>query len=81
MWNYIEHVGDQRPDRADGSGDADLYVQFGTPPTLDSYDCRPYIDGNEETCIVPATAGTWYVLVHGFNAFDDVSLVGGYSEN
>ena len=29
-----------------GTGDADLYVQSGTKPTLTSYSCRPYLNGN-----------------------------------
>src|SRR5690606_29827467 len=31
---------------AGGSGDADLYVRFGSPPTTSAYDCRPYRNGN-----------------------------------
>jgi hypothetical protein len=61
-----------------GTGDADLYVRYGTPPTTSTYDCRPYIDGNEEICAMPATAGTWYVMVHGYSAFSGVTLVGRY---
>ena len=64
-----------------GSGDADLYVQFGSAPTLGSYNCRPYTGGNNETCTMPnATEGTWHVLVHGYSAFAGVSLVGSYTE-
>jgi hypothetical protein len=33
-----------------GSGDADLYVTYGTQSTTSSYDCRPYKNGNNETC-------------------------------
>ncbi len=33
-----------------GTGDADMYVQFGTKPTTTSYQCRPYLTGNNETC-------------------------------
>ena len=42
-----------------GSGDADMYVRFGSAPTTTSYDCRPYLSGNNETCtIATAQAGT-----------------------
>src|SRR6185369_3747015 len=65
---------------AGGTGDADLYVKFGSAPTLSSYDCRPYVGGNSETCnIATAQAGTYYVLVHGYSAFSGVSLTGSYS--
>ena len=29
-----------------GSGDADLYVRRGSPPTTSAFDCRPYQPGN-----------------------------------
>jgi len=62
-----------------GTGDADMYVKFGSQPTLSSYDCRPYAIGNDETCHFdnPA-AGTWYVMFHAFSAFSGVTLVGDY---
>lgn len=58
-----------------GSGDADLYVRYGSQPTTGSYNCRPYRFGNQETCTLnnPA-AGTWYVSVHGYQSYTDVSL-------
>ncbi|MEO7324793.1 MAG: PKD domain-containing protein, partial [Dokdonella sp.] len=33
-----------------GTGDADMYVKFGSAPTTSSYDCRPYVSGNAESC-------------------------------
>jgi len=35
-----------------GTGDADLYVRVGTAPTEDRYDCRPFLDGSQEKCVV-----------------------------
>ncbi|MGQ4660069.1 M20/M25/M40 family metallo-hydrolase [Lysobacter sp. F6437] len=62
-----------------GSGDADLYVNFGSAPTDSSYDCRPYRSGNAETCSFAAPeAGTWHVRVKAYQAFSGVGLVGGY---
>ncbi|NVJ60154.1 MAG: S8 family serine peptidase [Gammaproteobacteria bacterium] len=64
-----------------GSGDADLYVKFGSKPTTQSYDCRPYKGGNSETCnISTAQAGTYYVMVRGYSAFSGVSLVANFDE-
>ena len=63
-----------------GSGDADLYVKYGSAPTTSSYDCRPYVTGNNETCAMPsATAGTWYVMVRAYSSFSNVSLVATYT--
>jgi len=63
-----------------GSSDADLYVRYGSAPTLSSYDCRPYVDGNDETCTFPSpAAGTWHIMVQGYTTFADVSLVGNYT--
>jgi xanthomonalisin len=58
-----------------GSGDADLYTKFGSAPTLSSYDCRPYLTGNNESCTVASPqAGTYYVMLNGYAAFSGVSV-------
>ncbi|MFO1474570.1 MAG: M4 family metallopeptidase [Lysobacterales bacterium] len=63
-----------------GTGDADMYVKFGSAPTDTSYDCRPYVSGNAETCtIATAQAGTYYVNLKGYSAFSGVSLTGSYT--
>ena len=63
-----------------GTGDADLYVKFGSAPTTSSYDCRPYVGGNAETCtIATAQAGTYYVVLRAYSAFSGVSLTGSYT--
>lgn len=62
-----------------GTGDADMYVKFGSAPTTSSYDCRPYRSGNAETCSFPTPqAGTYHVMLRGYSAFSGVSLVGNY---
>jgi peptidyl-Asp metalloendopeptidase len=64
-----------------GTGDADLYVKFGSAPTTSSYDCRPYKGGNTESCpISSAQAGRYYVMLNGYSAFSGVSLTGSYTE-
>ena len=64
-----------------GSGDADLYVKFGSAPTTASYDCRSINAGtNAETCsIATAQAGTYYAMVYGYAAFSSLSLTGSYT--
>ena len=68
-------------DMAGGTGDADLYVKFGSAPTSTSYDCRPYNSGNTESCPVSsAQAGTYYIKVVAYTAFSGVSLTGSFTE-
>ncbi|AND69424.1 hypothetical protein ATSB10_19700 [Dyella thiooxydans] len=63
-----------------GTGDADLYTKFGSAPTLSSYDCRPYITGNNESCTVASPqAGTYYVMLNGYAAFSGVSVQASWS--
>ena len=63
-----------------GTGDADMYVQSGTKPTTTSYACRPYLNGNTETCsFSPPAAGTYYVMLRGYSAYSGVSLKATYS--
>ena len=58
-----------------GTGDADLYVRIGSAPTTSSYNCRPYLSGNAETCTFNApTAGTYYVGARAYAAYSGVSL-------
>ena len=64
-----------------GSGDSDMYVRFGSKPTTSSYDCRPYRNGNNETCSISnVQAGTYYVMLRGYSSFSGVSLVGAFTE-
>lgn len=62
-----------------GSGDADLYVRSGTAPTTTTYQCRPYLNGNNETCTFTApAAGTWHVLVRGYSTYSGASITATY---
>ncbi len=63
-----------------GTGDADLYVRFGSEPTDSTYDCRPYVNGNNETCTGTSTGGTYYVRVKAYRTFSGVTLTGSYTE-
>ncbi|MDP3845542.1 MAG: S8 family serine peptidase [Pseudomonas sp.] len=58
-----------------GTGDADLYTRLGSRPTTSQWNCRPYLDGNTETCTVenPA-AGTWHIGVRAYSALSGLTL-------
>lgn len=58
-----------------GTGDADLYVRFGAQPTTTTYDCRPYLSGNNEVCTVNnPQAGTYHVMVDAYSTFSGATL-------
>ncbi|RYZ46753.1 MAG: peptidase M4 [Myxococcaceae bacterium] len=59
-----------------GTGDVDLYTRFGSAPTATAYNCRPYLNGNTETCSLgtQANAGRHWILLRAFTAFSGVSL-------
>lgn len=62
-----------------GSGDADVYVRYGSAPTDTTYNCRPYLNGNNETCTFNApSSGTWYVRVKAYTTFSGVTLRASY---
>lgn len=58
-----------------GTGDLDLYVRGNAFPSTGNFDCESTGGDNEETCVVGSpAAGTWYVLLHGFDAYAGVTL-------
>jgi len=64
-----------------GSGDADLYVRFETKPTVSSYDCRPWTNGNNESCSFETPqVDNYYVMVRGYSSFSGVSLIASFEE-
>jgi xanthomonalisin len=63
-----------------GTGDADLYLKAGSAPTTSSYDCRPYVTGNTESCSVASPqAGTYYVMLNAYATFSGVSLTASWT--
>jgi hypothetical protein len=62
-----------------GTGDADLYTRFGSRPTTSTYLCRPYVNGNGETCTVTSTqAGDYYIMLRGYAAYTGVRLIASF---
>lgn len=60
-----------------GDNDADLYVRVGSEPTEESYDCRPFRAGSDETCEVSLNApAEIHVMVRGWAASSSYELLG-----
>lgn len=63
-----------------GTGDADIYVRRGTPPTNASYTFFSFNGGNDEDIVVPTPAsGTWYVLVDLWDPYAGAVLTATYT--
>lgn len=63
-----------------GTGDADLYVNFGSSPTTSDWDYRPYKSGNNETVTVTnPSAGNWYIGIYAYSTYSGVSLKATYT--
>ncbi|WP_020410181.1 pre-peptidase C-terminal domain-containing protein [Hahella ganghwensis] len=56
-----------------GNNDADLYVRKGQQPTLQDYECRPYMTGSNEECELEG-AGTYFVGVNGYDPSSDYQI-------
>lgn len=65
---------------AGGTGDADLYMNQGTPPTVTSYDltsttCSSENGGNGELCNIPnPTPGVWFIALAVWDAYAGATL-------
>jgi secreted trypsin-like serine protease len=65
-----------------GSGDADMYTRFKTAPTKNVYDCRPYKQGNNETCKVASpSAGRYYVYLYAYRKFSGLRIKASYTKS
>ncbi|MEJ2042490.1 MAG: S8 family serine peptidase [Reinekea sp.] len=59
-----------------GYGDADLYVRRGINPIPVAFDCRPYLNGNNEHCTISNPgAGNWFIGVYGYKGYNGVNLL------
>jgi hypothetical protein len=60
-----------------GTDDADLYVRVGTAPNQQLFDCRPYLTGSDETCVVPVPAAApVHVMIRGWAPTSTFELAG-----
>ncbi|MCV2884160.1 S8 family serine peptidase [Aestuariibacter sp. AA17] len=64
---------------AGGTGDADLYTNFGSQTTTSNWNCRPYLYGNAEECTFSnPQAGTWHIGIRGYTSYSGVTLYYSY---
>lgn len=64
-----------------GSGDADLYVKKNTIPTTNDYDCRPFRNGNTESCNVSQGEGRYYVMLKAYSSYSNVTIMADYENS
>lgn len=64
-----------------GTGAVDLYVRAGAEPTSAVFDCRPLVNGNEESCtFAQPQAGGYYIGLYGYKAFAGVTLTASFTQ-
>jgi len=64
-----------------GTGDCDLYVRRAEFPTLFEWDGSSTSSGNDESVeISNPQAGNYYIMLHAFQAYSGVSLIGTYTD-
>jgi vibriolysin len=64
-----------------GTGNADIYVQQGSAPSLFEYECRSVKEGNSEVCnLNNVRPGNYYIKVFGAKGgYQNLSLVANYN--
>ena len=64
---------------AGGTGDGDIWLKYGSAPTIDDYDLRSDGPGNDEFIkIARPKAGTYYLMVTAFKTVKGATLVADY---
>ncbi len=60
-----------------GTGDADLYIKRSSAPAINSYDCRPYQVGSDESCtMVLAVPAVLHIGIRGAAASSTYRIIG-----
>jgi len=74
-YNLAAGYSDLKVSISGGTGDADLYIRKGSQSTLSNYDCRPWLNGNNESCTFNAPAATiWYIDIYGYSQASGITL-------
>ncbi|WP_428239982.1 S8 family peptidase [Gynuella sp.] len=62
-----------------GTGDVDLYVRYEATPDYNNFDCRPYEDGNWESCrFTSPRSGVYYIMLDGYSRSRNIRLTAQY---
>jgi hypothetical protein len=64
---------------AGDQGNCDIYMKFGSPASTLAYDHAALTDGNEESALINAQPGDWYILLYGHFSYSGVRLNAVYS--
>ena len=65
-----------------GTGDVDMYVRAGQPPTPQEVTCASSRLTNEEDCeLFNPQPGAWYVLLYGYEAYAGATLTATVTES
>lgn len=63
-------------------GEADLYVRYGSAPTLQAFDFRSSDPGHDDTVTVDTpSAGRWFILLHSVTQTTEIRLSAEYRES
>lgn len=63
--------------QGEGNSDPDLYVKQGGTASRTNFDCRSWSTGAVDRCVFDSPApGTYSVMVYGYEAYSQASLVG-----
>jgi uncharacterized protein YjdB len=80
LWWYVDvpaGTTQLRVQISGGTGDVDLYIYnvFGTFPTASGRLCRPFLDGNNETCVLNDPApGRYFIGLDTFQEWSGVTM-------
>jgi hypothetical protein len=58
----------------EGDGDADLYTGLDREPTVDEYDCRPFLNGTDEMCLHIQPGDSLGLMVRGWDTVSSYQL-------
>ena len=62
-----------------GTGDVDVFLRQGSPPTTQVYDCLSDSFTQEEQCqVVSPQAGTWQIMLIGYADYANVNLTAAF---
>lgn len=74
-WTVPEGVSTLSVTTSGRSGEAELFVRFGSKPDNRNYNCQSRSRGSEQTCtFTEPEAGTWYVGISSKRGFSDLTL-------